>query len=215
MSKTFLKGNPLHDKFNIDNPLSIDNDKRKIISVITCLHTEYEYKENPKECYLTYIRNIYKSIDFNKCLLVIKMHPNDTLNPNFYEIIRDELNLNTNQVRILNHVGESVTVYDLIIKSELIISRSSSIIEETLMLGKKVIAYDLFEDGHSKFYDFLLKYNTYRKVIGSNIDLEPVIDEFISELIDITSYIDELILNTTFALDGKSSERIINILKTL
>lgn len=219
-NKIYLTGNPLHDElFHKRNILNKVEDRkvedRKVVSLISCLHSEYNNRVNPQKCYEDYIESIFKNIDFAKFLLIIKMHPNDSLDPNIYEKIKSKLNLDDTKVRIIESTNINISVYDLILKSELIISRSSSIIEEALMMGKKVIAYDLFEDGPSMHYDFLLKYKLYKKVIGLNANLNKIINNFIFEVGDYKESIDEMIINTTFKLDGKSSERIIKAIQAI
>lgn len=214
-NKIYLTGNPQHD--NLFNKQYIYNrkDKRKIISLITCLHTEYNDRINPKKCYEEYLKVILQSIDYNQFFLIIKMHPNDSLNPNIYEKIANELELNDTKVKIFESGDENISVYELILISELIISRSSSIIEEGLMIGKKVIAYDLFEDGPSIHYDFLNRYKLYKKVTGVNEELSLIVNDFINEEIDDDDVLDEIVVNTSYKLDGKSSERVIKAIQDI
>jgi CDP-glycerol glycerophosphotransferase (TagB/SpsB family) len=214
-NKIYLTGNPLHDDLFNKKYLFNNTENKKVISLITCLHTEYDDRANPAKCYEDYIENVLINIDFNKYLLIIKMHPNDSLNPNIYEKIKNKLNLDSTKVKIIESKDKDNSVYDLILNSELIISRSSSIIEEALMIGKKVIAYDLFDDGPSIHYDFLLKYKLYKKVTGYNVNLNKIINDFRLEVIDDKNVLEEIIINTTFKFDGKSSERIIKTIQSI
>lgn len=215
VENTFLTGNPLHDKLYNSYKINLRLDDRKVISLITCLHTEYDDRANPLECYLTYLRSIYNSIDYSKYVLYVKMHPNDLELPNIYETVREELQISNRDVIVLKSEDHKISVYDLVSDTDLVISRSSSIIEESLMLSKKVLVYDLFEDGPSKHYDFLLKYYSYMKIIGLSIDLNMPINDLINYNVSSKDNIKELILNTTYKFDGNSSNRIIEVFKHL
>lgn len=214
-NNVFLTGNPLHDKLQNNEVISKKEYKRKVISLITCLHTEYDNRINPEKCYRDYVENVYRSLDFSKYLLLIKMHPYDSLEKNIYEEVRLELNIKDTDINIFHSNDNENTVYGIINNSDLVISRASSIIEEALMINKKVIAYDLFKDGSSKYYDFLLKYDSYKKVIGDDFNLRTEIDDLVAKSISTDMNAKELIYNTTYKLDGKSSERIINALKKI
>lgn len=209
-SRVFLTGNPLHDYLKLCSneikPLG-----RKIISVITCLHTEYESYENSTELYYNYIRNIYSSINFDKYILVVKMHPLDSTTNNLYSKAKKDLSISDDDVIIISDNDNSRNVYDVITSSDIIISRSSTIIEESLMMKKKVIAYDLFIDGPSKYYDYLLIYKTYLKVIGKVEVLKKAIETSEQTLCLSSDEINELIFNTTYKLDGNSTRRIIGV----
>ena len=211
----YLTGNPLHDKLQNIKVTSMNKLNRKVVSLITCLHTEYDDRENPEKCYRDYVINVFKSVDYSKYMLLIKMHPYDSLEKNIYEEVRSELEIKDTDINIFYSDDEENTVYDIINISDLVLSRASSIIEEALMLNKKVVAYDLFKDGCSKYYDFLLKYNSYRKVIGGFLDLKPIIDDLILKSKPTDMNLQELIYNTTYKLDGKSSERIVNVLRRI
>jgi hypothetical protein len=215
VENTFLTGNPLHDKLYNSDKINFRSDDRKVISLITCLHTEYDDRANPLECYLTYLRSIYNSIDYIKYVLYIKMHPNDLELPNIYETVREELQISNRDVIVLKSEDQKMSVYDLVSDTDLVISRSSSIIEESLMLSKKVLVYDLFQDGPSKHYDFLLKYDSYTKIIGLSVDLNKPINYLINYNVSTKDNVNELRLNTTYKFDGNSSNRIIEVFKRL
>ena len=211
----FLTGNPLHDKLVKTKQNLNLNDSRKIISLITCMHTEYDNKSNPKACYIEYLKNIYQSINFEDSILVIKMHPYDSLTDNLYERVMLELKITTDDIKIVHADNLEYSVYDIISVSDLVLSRASTIIEEALMLKKNVIAYDLFEDGSSMYYDFLLKYRSYNKIISDPEQLASVIKKNIKKPLYNENDIDELIKNSTYKLDGKSTSRIIDAIRVI
>ena len=211
----FLTGNPLHDKLvKTKQNLKLKN-SRKIIALITCMHTEYDNQDNPEACYIEYLKNIYQSINFEDCILIIKMHPYDSLKDNLYERVMLELNLSTDNIKIIQADNLDYSVYDLISASDLILSRASTIIEEALILKKNVIAYDLFEEGSSMYYNFLLKYSSYSKVIKDPEKLASVIRANIKKPLCNKNDIAELIKNSTYKLDGKSTSRIIDALRII
>ncbi|XCF07732.1 hypothetical protein ABI125_07685 [Tamlana crocina] len=210
----FLTGNPLHDKAFRKNLKLIFDAKRKVISLITCVHTEYDDRSNPRESYIQYVKTVFESINYEEYVLVIKMHPYDPVEDNIYDFVRMELGLTESDIRIIGANDTSKTVYDVIKASSLVISRASSVIEESLMLKKRVVAFDLYEDGASKHYDFLLKYDIYKKVIKDSKRLALAIRELESSIISDFE-IDEIIGNTTYKLDGKSTERIMMALKSI
>jgi UDP-N-acetylglucosamine 2-epimerase len=215
-NNVFLTGNPLHDDIFIQkkkylNKFSFKHlGNRKIITLITCLHTEYEYRDDPKQCYVDYINKIYSSIDFKKYYLVVNMHPNDSFNPNIYENQLVKLKINKSNVSIIKPNEFNCTIYDYMNISDLIISRSSTIIEEGLLLQKKIIAFDLFEDGPSKYYKHLEVYNTYKRIIGVETNLAEVIDKSFNEVISSSVNQKTIEQDFTFRFDGNSTKRIIN-----
>ena len=211
----FLTGNPLHDKW-LKRKQSLDlKDSRKVISLITCMHTEYDNKTNPEACYIEYLQNIYNSINFEECILVIKMHPYDSLNNNLYKRVMLDLCMSKNDIKIITPNSTDVTVYDLISGSDLVISRASTIIEEALMMKKNVLAYDLFEDGNSMYYDFLLRYRSYTKIVKSTMLLKSAISKYLEKPFYNEGDIEDLIKNVTYKLDGKSTSRIVDVIKTI
>lgn len=213
--KVYLTGNPLHDNlFSSNSNLKLD-ENRKVISLVTCMHTEYDDRPDPKACYIEYLKNVYTSINFDDYQLVVKMHPYDNVLDNIYDVVSQDLKLADYDVRIIKSNDSNNSVYDIISASDIVISRASTIIEEALMINKRVIAFDLFEDGNSKYYDFLLKYKKYEKVIGKAGNLRDIIAKSSIEAEDNLGDIDELVLNTTYKLDGKSTERIIRALKDI
>lgn len=212
--KVCLTGNPLHDKISKQGSRLIFDKERKVISLVTCMHTEYADRPDPRESYFKYVESIYRSVNFNKYILVVKMHPYDSVQDNIYDFVRMNLGLTDNEVRIISAGDTTKTVYDVISASNLIISRASSVIEESLMLNKGVIAFDLYEDGVSKHYDFLLKYSNYKKVIKDNRLLTLAIQELENKVMS-DAEIDEIVQNVTYKWDGQSAKRVIQALKNI
>ncbi|OAD46138.1 UDP-N-acetylglucosamine 2-epimerase [Polaribacter atrinae] len=220
VKNTYLTGNPNHDKVSLQNNLSSSLkakviNKRKIILVATCLHTEYNYKENPEVYYIDYITNIYKSIDFTNCFLIVKMHPQDSVNPNIYENVMKDLKLSLNNIQFIYPNDRVFSVYDYIKISDLVISRSSTVIEEALLLGKNIIAYDLFEDGPSIHYSKLEKYEQYKKIVETEINLKKAIEYFINKKVDYKKHKSDMVENFTYKLDGESLQRVVNALEDI
>ena len=95
--------------------------------------------------YYKTLQLIYFHQSYNKFQLYVKMHPNDSLDPNLYFIARKQLGLTTREIKIDIYDFPELSVYDVIQASQIVISRSSTAIEEALLLNKMVVAYDLFE----------------------------------------------------------------------
>ncbi len=213
--RIYLTGNPLHDGINnicrkeVEDRLTregfiIDN---KIILIATCLFGEYDNRVNPKYLYEKYIREIYNNIDFKKYKVIIKMHPNDKENPNLYliEIINNQLT--SNNLKIITPTNNDYSFYELAKISDLIISRSSTVVEEGMLLGKKVISFDLFKDGPSMHLSHLEKYSNFKRVVLNENNLKTVIEELINKQTGVDDKTD-LINKITYKLDGNSRERI-------
>jgi hypothetical protein len=213
-NKVYLTGNPLHDhikkiKINIvKDKLKKENfiiDK-KIILIATCLFAEYDDRENSNELYIKYIRVIYDNLDFEKYKVIVKMHPNDKVEPNLYlEGVNNEID--SNKLKIIFPNNKDFTFYELATVSDLIISRSSTVIEEGIFLGKKVISFDLFKDGPSNNLSHLNTFFNYKQVIYGDGVLKNTIEELINNGNSL-SYYDKAIELFTYKLDGKSNERI-------
>jgi hypothetical protein len=224
-----LVGNPLHDRI-----LSLDREKiisriegrypgfqkeasnKKIVVLATCLHTEYMDYENEEEMYVQFLRHIYESLDFSRVFLFVKMHPEDSSDPNLYaqlvpphsaqsvRIVDRDLN------PILQGIGDSAVtdldVYSLLYIADLLITRASTVAEEAVLTGKKVIAFDLIESGPSRYYKHLEAYGYYRRVYASP---ESALREAISAALstECNYRSDIAIADMTYLLDGKSTDR--------
>ncbi|WP_379925150.1 UDP-N-acetylglucosamine 2-epimerase [Mariniflexile jejuense] len=217
--RLFLTGNSLHDDIvNIDVAAiksKLKNDgfdiNKKIILIATCLFFEYDDRENPNELYKLYIKTIYENIDFDDFSLIVKMHPNDKMHPNLY--LDNEYGIEkSNNFKVILPNDNMFTFYELAMVSDLIISRSSTTIEEGIMLGKRVVAFDLFSDGPSCHLEHLMKFSNYKKVLLTD---KKSLNDTITELINIDVCdlsIIEAVDMFTYKLDGKSIERIKNAL---
>ena len=218
-SNVYLTGNPNHDRLNNINSEKlngyINSGNKKIILLATCLHTEYDYREDSEICYVDYITNVYDSIDFSKYFLIIKMHPNDAVNPSLYEVVMNDLNLNVDNIQIITPTVNTFSVYDYIDLSDLVISRSSTVIEESLLFGKNTIGYDLFDDGPSSYYSYLERYELYERVVESKNDLKSSIEHYINKKTNTAKHKADMIKNFTYKLDGLSLLRVINALEDI
>ncbi|WP_169514045.1 UDP-N-acetylglucosamine 2-epimerase [Christiangramia echinicola] len=215
-SKIFISGNPLHDEFfskKSDSNLFEPNNKKNIL-LATCLHTEYGYRQDEKKSYSDYIQKIYSSIDFEKYNLIIKMHPYDDAIQNIYKIERNKLGIKSDSVKIFEANDYKFNTYKLIKDCHLLLSRSSTVIEEALIISKKVIAFDLYNDGPSKEYSILERYAHYKRVVGVNADLKSEIEKMIN-ISDEFTLNTEIIEKVGFKLDGKSTERVVGIIEQI
>jgi hypothetical protein len=218
-------GNPLHDRL-----MTLDIDKtralltaqyphlqdsftgKKILLLAACLHTEYRGYGDEGQLYRTYIRHLYNSLDFSKVLLLVKMHPLDSKAPNLYQEAAAELP-NSSGICIIEPEQVELDVYGLLSISDLLLTRCSTVAEEALMLGKPVIAFDLFEQGPSIGYKHLEEYGSYRTVYASPTDaLKREVEEVLFTPTSLGRSQADIIADLTLALDGNSTDRGVNVL---
>ncbi len=173
-SRLRIVGNPLHDSLN-----SVDRDKvltrlvnyfslnrqiietKKLVLVTTCLHSEYG---DNGEKYVRYMKHLYNSMDFTKIYLIVKMHPNDCVNPNIYRTsIPSEVH-EPEHLAIIEPNIPGLDFYSLLSISTVVITRASTAGEEALALGKAVIAFDIDSSGPSKGYKHLENHPNYQTV---------------------------------------------------
>jgi len=217
--KIFITGNPLHDVLvecdadsiyrKIEAYFEIQDfpHNRKIIVLGTCLHSEYDDRLSPTDLYRKYIRKIYESIDSRDHLLLIKMHPMDDEIRNLYE---EEL-ISKDGVLIIPS-GCDISIYELITIADLVMTRASSVAEEAVILGKKTLAFDLFEDGPANGLRALKSSKYFDTAIGTNLNLKGKIIDLLNSP-DITQDGDEGMIDAiTYKLDGRSTERVVNTL---
>ncbi|ASC70438.1 hypothetical protein XM38_013770 [Halomicronema hongdechloris C2206] len=223
-----IVGNPLHDRLaNIDNvqvqsqfkdhypEVSSQLGQKHVVLLATCLHTEYRGMENEVQMYRDYIRHIYSSIDFSRTLLLVKMHPLDTLAPNLYiQAIPDENSKKS--IIVIEPTVSNLDIYSLLSISELLITRASTVAEEAMLMGKNVISFDLLPDGPSKNYRHLEEYGSYTTVYANpENELKKAINYSLSEAVSEqnknTSLIEE---ELTCSLDGHSTDRAVNEILT-
>jgi len=215
-------GNPLHDRLThikvdqalkhlieYDPSLSSQLPQKRLILLATTLQLEYASWANEQSLYRKYIRYLYDTIDFSKYILLIKMHPLDSLSPNLY---REEIP-NTQVASSVVIIESSVTeldVYSLLTVSELLITRASTVAEEALIMGRPVITFDLMREGPSKNYKHLEDYGSYITVYpDSELNLREVIDTFMADFPTEKSHTNqsEIIHDLTYCLDGQSAQR--------
>lgn len=222
-TKIFVSGNPLHDQILNRDAIQIrcrlqnlveksggDLGERRIVLLATCLHTEYDDREDPVALYRLYARKVYESLDFESCFLVIKMHPSDSESPNYY-LEELPVNLKTS-VLLMTPDIEGFSIYDLAIVADLVITRASTVAEESLVLGTQCVAFDLFADGPSTGLKWLEGVRGYRQCIDGRSDLKSVIKAMLSRDDEMFLPSEQFISNITFKLDGASARRVCDLL---
>ncbi|MGJ3252736.1 MAG: hypothetical protein ACFE0J_16635 [Elainellaceae cyanobacterium] len=217
-------GNPLHDRLamlehtqirqrfiNCYPEASTQLDQKRVILLASCLHSEYRGMGDEMQMYRDYIRHIYNSIDFSQILLLVKMHPLDTLEPNLYRqgIPSDQ---GEDSIIIIEPTVTELDIYSLLALSELLITRASTVAEEALLMRKKVISFDLLSEGPSKSYKHLEEYGSYTTVYAMpnnqlNQAISSILLEQSSDRAQQSSFIEE---ELTYALDGNSTNRAVN-----
>jgi CDP-glycerol glycerophosphotransferase (TagB/SpsB family) len=215
--KLRLVGNPLHDRL-----ISLDRNKiisrieerfpgfkdetlgKSIIILATCLHYEYKDFENEEEMYKQFLQHIYQSLDFSRMSLIIKRHPEDLGEPNLYaQLVPGHA---AKSIRIVDAAAPELDVYSLLHIADLLITRASTVAEEALLMGKKVVAFDLIKSGPAQNYKHLESYGFYRTVHASP---PGALKEAVSVALfsDHDCRSDFAISDFTYLLDGKSTDR--------
>jgi CDP-glycerol glycerophosphotransferase (TagB/SpsB family) len=228
-SRVRLIGNPLHDRLvtldqeailsklmNLYSQVRTQLPQKKIVLLATCLHSEYKGYENEQQLYRNYIRHVYESIDFSQVILLIKMHPLDSKEPNLY---REEISESHDSASIIIMEPDfaEFNIYELLLISDLLLTRCSTVAEEALVLGKQVIAFDLFESGLSQGYKHLEEYGSYTTVYATPHES---LGELLSNVLFSSSgkqTSDHQALSNinveeelTYALDGNSTHRAVD-----
>ncbi|NER81126.1 MAG: hypothetical protein F6K42_16480 [Leptolyngbya sp. SIO1D8] len=217
-----IVGNPLHDRLTALNAdqslktltqlypeLQTQLPQKRVILVATTLQLEYAEWPNEQALYRQYMQHIYSSIDFSKYVLLVKMHPLDSLSPNLYREAIPDSEMTSSVVVIEPSVTE-LDIYALLSISELLITRCSTVAEEALIMGRKVIAFDLMPEGPSKNYKHLEEYGDYTTVYQDcGNRLKETIDESMNRAVTEENDIDQqaVVHELTYRLDGKSAHR--------
>lgn len=215
-------GNPLHDRLThlkadqalktlVEHYPSLASQlpQKRLILLATTLQFEYASWTDEQSLYRQYLQHLYSSLDFSQYVLLVKMHPLDSLSPNLY---REEIP-NTQVASSVVVIEPSVTeldVYSLLSVSELLITRASTVAEEALIMGRRVIAFDLMREGPSKNYKHLEEYSNYLTVYkDSPSSLREVIDTVMSQSTVKNTETDQskIVRELTYRLDGKSAQR--------
>lgn len=215
-------GNPLHDRLThlkADQALKTlveyypslasQLPQKHLILLATTLQFEYASWADEQSLYRQYLQHLYSSLDFSKYVLLIKMHPLDSLSPNLY---REEIS-NSQVASSVVVIESSVTeldVYSLLAVSELLITRASTVAEEALIMGRQVIAFDLMSEGPSRNYKHLEEYGNYTTVYkDSQPSLREIVDTVMNCSAGEPTQTDqsEIVQELTYRLDGKSAQR--------
>ena len=112
-------------------------------------------------------------------------------------------------VYIVDSRVADLDVYSLLHIGDLLITRASTVAEEALVMGKKVIAFDLITSGPSQYYKHLEAYGYYRTVYEYP---KNALREAISEALfaDYSYNHDHAISDFSYLLDGKSTDRAVD-----
>jgi len=219
-----LVGNHLHDRIHfLDRDQILQELKafspqfwseactKKVILLATCLHTEYGDRPNEAELYQRYMQHLYQQLDFSKVCLVIKMHPADQRNPNLYQTYLPEALQQFSSICMIEPQQTNLDVYALLYISDLLITRASTVAEEALLMNKKVIAFDVDDQGPASAYHHLEQYGSYKTVyFAEQHGLADAVHTALfdpSDTANTSSY--DLAREFTYALDGNSLQRTV------
>ncbi|MDJ0702063.1 MAG: hypothetical protein QNJ46_02185 [Leptolyngbyaceae cyanobacterium MO_188.B28] len=226
ISRLRLVGNPLHDRITTIDPEAVKQRliqtyphlaeplaTKKVLLAATCLHTEYRGLAEEPGIYQDYMKHLYKSVDFSKTLLLIKMHPLDTCQPNLYlQTIPPELS--DADVTVIEANQTDLDIYSLLKLSDALITRASTVAEEALMMGKQVVSFDYFAEGPAKGYRHLEEYGVYQTVYPTP---EKALQEAINQALEppspdpMSGAHKDLAGEFTYRLDGQSTARAADV----
>jgi len=217
-----LVGNPVHDGIrSLDDAralaelrerrpgIGVGHDGRKIVVLATTVQREYSEYPDEHERYARYVEHVYASLDYARMILVVKAHPCDpTGADDLYERLRSRA-ADPDSVLLIGADDPRLDVYALLHVADLVISRCSTVMEEALLMGKKLVAFDLEPDGWSKYYRHLERFGDYRTVYASPSEAlsSAVLDALFSDAASGTGSDQDVERELTLALDGQSSRR--------
>jgi UDP-N-acetylglucosamine 2-epimerase len=189
-------------KFNrkkLYNELGLDSEKG--IFVLTT--QPFPHEENQKLLYA--VLNAMKKYPDKQ--LVIKMHPRE-VNKSFYQKIVNEMHVENVTIT------KNIDIIELLIGCEIMMTRSSNTALEAIILNKPVIIINLLNEP-----DFLslVKKNAAVEVCKSE-DLPIMIKEVLSnkKFRNKLNLHGKMLINHYFyKIDGRSSERIVNLIKRM
>ncbi|NJM85401.1 MAG: hypothetical protein HC839_04415 [Leptolyngbyaceae cyanobacterium RM2_2_21] len=219
-----LVGNPLHDRLAQVDPVQVrvkllsaypnlrsQLPGKKIILLATTVQAEYADQPNEQALYREYLSHIYQSIDFSNALLLVKMHPLDSLSPNLYQ---EMIPANgTDSIIVIEPSLTELDVYSLLSIADLLITRASTVAEEALIMQRSVIAFDLKPEGPSQGYKHLEEYGSYTTVYSQPTDqLKNAIATALtskSASPATSSQALDTVADLTYRLDGQSTARAV------
>ncbi|OAB62064.1 hypothetical protein AY599_22120 [Leptolyngbya valderiana BDU 20041] len=225
-SRVRLVGNPLHDRianlvaenvratlFRLYPDTQTQLAGKSLVLIATCLHSEYREYDNEPQLYQDYIRELYRNLPFDRAFAIVKMHPLDSQQPNLYREAAEALGVEASVLVIEPEVSE-LDVYRLLTICDVLVTRCSTVAEEALMMGKKAIAFDLFEEGPSKGYKHLEEYGSYTTAYPET--LRSTLETALTTPQPTVEFQQQVVEDLTYALDGRSSDRAVDeILKQL
>ena len=140
--------------------------------------------------------------NFKDLMLVVKLHPND--NKDFYVNVLEDMKSKAIVIK-------EIDLYGLLYSSDLVLSVSSTVMLEALLMDKPVIQVNLFEN-----YDFFgqLRGKAFLHV-KNELELKNAIAKCLydqSTARKLKSIRKSFIRDYYFAIDGKSAQRFLNVL---
>jgi len=210
----FKTGSPTLDKIVQFKKRKIPKKAKKTISLLTTA-IEQDGLIEEKE-YFGIIRKVLVQINNAKNIgkIIIKLHPRDTHISEYASIVKS---LNLKNVEILRNPPSGVQytkdfLYSVISDSDLIVSFTSSIDVESLLLDKNVINIEVIED----FRNFEYKKATI--TIEKDDNLTRVINKVLSDKNlqeKLKREREEYLKKSFFKVDGKAHERTANLIRRL
>ncbi|NEQ32821.1 MAG: hypothetical protein F6K04_17755 [Leptolyngbya sp. SIO4C5] len=213
-----LVGNPLHDRLAQLEPTQVKETllrtyphlrsqlcHKRLILLATTVQAEYADQPNEQALYREYVSHVYNSIDFSQYVLVVKMHPLDSLDPNLYrELIPTAV---TDSVVVVEPSQIELDVYSLLSVADLLITRASTVAEEALIMQRSVIAFDLRPEGPAKGYKHLEEYGSFMTVYRQPANQLKEAIAAVFETPQVSRQSLDTTAELTYRLDGQSTAR--------
>ena len=137
------------------------------------------------------------------------MHPLDSGQPNLYlQAIPPELS--DTAVTVIEATQTELDIYSLLKISDALITRASTVAEEALMMGKRVVSFDYLVEGPAKGYRHLEEYGVYQTVYPTpESSLRQAIKQALTPalLTQASGAAKDLAAEFTYRLDGQSTVR--------
>ena len=159
-------GNPAWAVWNqmLNEPVPASDKLRLVIA--TCLHSEYDSYLDSDKLYADYLELLSESIDRKKYEIVVMPHPVDNdFHLKMYKKYFDNVN------------SSGKSIYSEIMNSDILISRSSTVMEEANFLGITVVGFDIVPNGPLSNYLLIQQDPEVLKFNNKN-DLKKFLDNF-------------------------------------
>jgi hypothetical protein len=154
--------------------------------------------------------------EFTKVDIIIRGKNANWIKIPFFKDVLDKINAISN-IWIDEDYSKVNRQYELASRSDLVIAKYTSIGDEVMALGKKVIYYDYFPNSTHYFASEYFKYNNYNVYANSYIELEQMIQSILNgfDLLTDEELLELQIITNNAPADGKVKQRVMKALDTI